>query len=82
MALRTGSPIFAEESLLDLVKVEIAEGEETTPQAPEPFKSTGSSAPGKLKAPEPPLREGGMSPSELQEYLRKLNPEDFGRFNP
>jgi len=23
-----------------------------------------------------------MSPEELQEYLRKLNPEDLGRFNP
>jgi uncharacterized protein len=25
---------------------------------------------------------GAMSPEELQEYLRKLNPEDLGRFNP
>lgn len=25
---------------------------------------------------------GGLSAEELQEYLRRLNPEDFGRFNP
>jgi hypothetical protein len=25
---------------------------------------------------------GGLSPEELREYLRRLNPEDLGRFNP
>ncbi len=35
------------------------------------------------KRPEP-KGEGseGMGPEELKEYLRKLNPEDFGRFTP
>lgn len=80
VALRTGSPIFAEDSLLDMVTVEIAEGEEASPQAP--FKSGASPLPEAPQAPEPPVKEGGMSPAELQEYLRKLNPEDFGRFNP
>lgn len=26
--------------------------------------------------------EEGMGPEELQDYLRRLNPEDFGRFSP
>lgn len=25
---------------------------------------------------------GGLSPEELKEYLRRMNPEDFGRFSP
>ena len=25
---------------------------------------------------------GKLSPEELREYLRRMNPEDFGRFNP
>jgi len=27
-------------------------------------------------------RHGGLTAEELQEYLRRLNPEDFGRFRP
>lgn len=97
VALRTGSPIFAEDELLDLVKVEIADGDDVST-----LGSTGSTGPASSsgsggipglsgaspipgfnpsKAP-PPLTQEGMSPAELQEYLRKLNPEDFGRFNP
>lgn len=82
VALRTGSPIFAEDSLLDMVTVEIADGEETSPSAPDPFTSSGSPFPQEPASREPPVQEGGMTPAELQEYLRKLNPEDFGRFNP
>lgn len=73
VALRTGSPIFAEEELLDMVRVEIADSDEpSTPGGP----SAGPHEPG------PSARQEGMSAAELQEYLRKLNPEDFGRFNP
>jgi hypothetical protein len=25
---------------------------------------------------------GGLSAEQLQEYLKRLNPEDLGRFNP
>lgn len=82
VALRTGSPIFAEDSLLDMVTVEIAEGEEEASPPSGPSGSSGIPSSGKLQSPEPPLAGGGMSPAELQEYLRKLNPEDFGRFNP
>lgn len=31
---------------------------------------------------QPPPQEGTRSAEQLQEYLRKLNPEDLGRFNP
>ncbi len=72
VALRTGSPIFVEDGLLEMVKIEIAEGDEppppSPPSAPEP--ST------------PPASEEGMSAKDLQEYLRRLDPEDFGRFKP
>jgi hypothetical protein len=33
-------------------------------------------------AAEPAESGGGLSPEQLREYLRRLNPEDFGRFNP
>ncbi len=29
-----------------------------------------------------PGESGGISPEELKEYLRRMNPEDFGRFSP
>lgn len=30
----------------------------------------------------PPLFDESMGPEQLKEYLRQLNPEDFGRFTP
>jgi len=74
VALRTGSPIFAEEALLDMVAVEIADSDE--PATPHPPPGGGATEH------RPPARQEGMSAAELQDYLRKLNPEDFGRFNP
>lgn len=73
VALRTGSPIFAEEELLDMVRVEITDADEA---------STPEGSPPGPRPPGPPRRQEGMSAAELQEYLRRLNPEDFGRFNP
>lgn len=70
LALRTGSPIFADESLLDLIELEITEAEEAPGPAP-----SGS-------APRPEASSEGMSSAELEAYLRSLNPEDFGRFKP
>lgn len=69
VALRTRSRIFADDDLLDRIQLEIAE-EEAAPTSPGP-----------TAAPEPSVSEG-MSPEELEAYLRKLNPEDFGRFTP
>lgn len=72
LALRTGSPIFAHESLLELIELEITEAEEAPP---------GGSAPSG-SAPRPETSSEGMTSAELEAYLRSLNPEDFGRFKP
>lgn len=76
VALRTGSPIFAEDELLDRVRMEMLDGEDS-PE--EPFDLTAPGAEGPPKTPEE-LR--GMTPSELQRHLKNLDPEDFGRFTP
>jgi len=67
IALRVAARIFAQESLLEEATIEISE-EETTEGS---FGPRG----------EAPSTEG-MGPEELKEHLRKLNPEDFGRFTP
>lgn len=76
VALRTGSPIFADEDLLDRVRMEMLDGEDAPA---EPFDLSG---PGTEVVPEAEEELRGMTPSELQKYLKKLNPEDFGRFTP
>ncbi len=65
IALRTGSSIFADESLLESVTVEVAEDESVSMDLDSGEVSY--------------LEEKG---EDLKEYLRKLNPEDFGRFTP
>jgi uncharacterized protein len=67
LAIRVGAPILAEEDLLDAVDVELAEG------GPESEGEGGGAA---SSEPEP------LSPEALSEYLRRMNPEDFGRFTP
>jgi bifunctional DNase/RNase len=86
IALRMGAPIYAEDDLLAVVRFESAEGEDSLP--PSAFFQ-GLSKPKKAKpkpvGPPNPARPGsgeGLSAGELEAYLRKLNPEDFGRFNP
>lgn len=68
IALRVDAPIYAEESLLEQATIEMAEDE-----------------PGEATTP-PSAREMDVSdvmgPEELKEHLKKLNPEDFGRFTP
>ena len=67
VALRVEARIFAQESLLEEATIEIAEEE---------------SAEGDFgQKSEAPSTEG-MGPEELKEHLRRLNPEDFGRFTP
>ena len=70
IALRTDATIFTTEDLLENTSIEIAEG----PTSPENFISESGS--------ESEPQVGGLSPDELREYLRKMNPEDFGRFQP
>jgi uncharacterized protein len=67
VALRVAARIFAQESLLEEATIEISEEESAEGE----FQPKG----------EAPQTEG-MGPEELKEHLRKLNPEDFGRFTP
>lgn len=105
LAIRLDAPIFAEESLLDQVQIELADSagsdlfEAADPD--EAASSTEAAAQGTWIAdplvsasePKSELPEGGsegqpgegprgLTPSELEAYLRTLDPEDFGRFNP
>lgn len=73
LALRADAPIFADEALLELTKLEM-DTEALDDEAPEDFLSE-------------EVAEGGASEPEagaddLREYLEGLNPEDFGRFTP
>ena len=65
IALRLSAPIFASEELLSEVQIE-----ETTEGA-EPFGAE----------PEVVRGEGELSAEQLKEYLERLRPEDFGKFN-
>jgi len=67
VALRVSARIFAQEGLLEEATIEIAD-EETTGAAPTSLTESSS--------------KEEMGPEELEAYLRKLNPEDFGRFTP
>ncbi|HSW28324.1 MAG TPA: bifunctional nuclease family protein [Longimicrobiales bacterium] len=67
LALRVDARIYAQESLLEHASVEIAEDEPALDAPPVPA--------------EPDTPEA-MGPEELKEHLRRLNPEDFGRFTP
>lgn len=68
VALRADARIFAEEGLLEGASIEISSetAAETVAEA----------------EPEDPDAPPFTNPDELQEYLRRLNPEDFGRFSP
>ena len=65
VALRLGAKIFADESLLERVSIEMTEDE------PVALDMDGDQ----------PTTFQGQAES-LKDYLRKLNPEDFGRFAP
>lgn len=70
IALRTEASIYTTEDLLENTSIEIADAT----GSPEDFVVEASE--------EGETNVGGLSPEELREYLRRLNPEDFGRFNP
>lgn len=67
LALRAEAPIFADENLLELSALEI-EDADVDEMDGEPVPDIGEPD----DAAEEPLRE----------YLKRLNPEDFGRFTP
>lgn len=67
IALRMEAAIYTSDDLLENASIEVAEP--TEPQ--EEF-----TAGGEERGP------AGLRAEELKEYLRRLNPEDFGRFSP
>jgi bifunctional DNase/RNase len=69
IALRLSASIYTTEDLLETTAIEISEAEE-----PHDFIAGGEGEEEGGKA--------GLTPEELREYLRRMNPEDFGRFNP
>jgi bifunctional DNase/RNase len=70
LALRASAPIFADVDLLDRTAVEV-EGA---------ILEAGMSGPGPDSR--TPVREEAMPPEKLRDYLKRLDPEDFGRFVP
>ena len=66
VALRMKAKIFADEALLERATVEISEEESV---------SLDADSPEEFPPPE-------VKPEDLEDYLRKLDPEDFGRFTP
>lgn len=70
IALRLGAPIYASEELLEETSIEIADASDEA----ESFEPQEEEAEGEKK--------GSLSPDELRDHLRRMNPEDFGRFNP
>jgi bifunctional DNase/RNase len=70
LALRAGAEIFVEDSLLEDVELEVVDDKGTE----EPIEESHD--------PSQPSERPPLKAEALEEYLRKLNPEDFGRFNP
>jgi uncharacterized protein len=68
VALRAEAKIFANDALLERASIEISEEEVTS----------GESGEEEGEESDQPF----MNAEELKEYLRRLNPEDFGRFSP
>jgi uncharacterized protein len=69
IALRMSASIFTTEDLLETTSIEIADASEHDFAAGQEEDRPGGQA-------------AGLTPEQLREYLRRMNPEDFGRFNP
>ncbi len=67
IALRAKAPIYAHAELLEQASIEIQPSELESDETSEG---------------EPHEQPPGMDADQLKEYLKKLNPEDFGRFSP
>jgi len=71
IALRMSAAIFTTEDLLENTSIEVADASDN----PQDFITAEEPEAGQSPA-------AGLSPEELREYLRRMNPEDFGRFQP
>ncbi|MGW8283474.1 MAG: bifunctional nuclease family protein [Gemmatimonadota bacterium] len=75
LALRAAAPIFAADGLLGRTPLEIDEPDDHDPNPPwlpleeEPVETA-------------PESEGPVGGEKLRDYLKSLDPEDFGRFVP
>jgi hypothetical protein len=67
IALRMSAPIYATGDLLETTAIDVAE---TAEELGDPDQREEKPDPEKL------------TPEQLREHLRRMNPEDFGRFNP
>jgi len=72
VALRVSARIYAQDDLLEEAAIEIADDESSSGTTLEETLGEKTSTP----------TQEVMGPEELEEHLRKLNPEDFGRFTP
>lgn len=70
IALRMSAAIYTTDDLLENTSIEIADASEHD------FVTEGEAS---EKSPE---SASNLTPEQLREYLRRMNPEDFGRFNP
>ena len=73
IALRMGARILTTDALLEQTAVDVQEAGDMAD--PEEFSSAAEE-----EAEE--RDQAGLRADELKEYLRRLDPEDFGRFNP
>ena len=73
LALRAEAPIYADESLLEVSALEVEEAK--FDEASEGMGETASVIDG-------PLGEPEEMDEPLREYLKRLDPQDFGRFEP
>ncbi len=71
IALRAKAPIFAHDDLLEQAAIEIQSSDFEPGELPELESSSG-----------PEEDTPQMDAEQLKEYLKNMNPEDFGRFNP
>jgi len=71
IALRMSAAIFTTEDLLENTSIEVADASDN----PHDFISAEDKE-------QQPSSATGLTPDELREYLRRMNPEDFGRFQP
>ena len=78
VALRVDARIFADDELLEEATIEIADEESAEGLGASAEVSGLESFDISETAVSPEI----MTPDELKEHLRRLNPEDFGRFTP
>ena len=66
IALRMSAPIYTTDDLLEHTSIEMADATDEPAATDEESEESGR----------------GLTPDQLREYLRRMNPEDFGRFSP